>query len=101
MIILAAINERLERRPYAGIRADSDPEFGSAAPCQPDPYFWNNCGARVIKCRLLFGELPAGVVVMSSERKQRLGDTLAGTIGDQETLSEPSIHVRALGKSGE
>jgi uncharacterized RDD family membrane protein YckC len=36
---------------------------------------------RIIEANpLLFGGLPAGIVVMSSERRQRLGDTLAGTI---------------------
>ena len=29
---------------------------------------------------LLFGGLPAGIVVLSSERKQRIGDMLAGTV---------------------
>ena len=29
---------------------------------------------------LLFGGLPAGIAILTSERKQRIGDMLAGTV---------------------
>jgi uncharacterized RDD family membrane protein YckC len=36
--------------------------------------------ARIIEANpVLFGGLPAGIIVMSSEQRQRLGDMLAGT----------------------
>ncbi|HEY8185668.1 MAG TPA: RDD family protein [Pyrinomonadaceae bacterium] len=38
-------------------------------------------GLRVVEVNpLLFGGLPAGIAIISSERKQRIGDVLAGTV---------------------
>lgn len=37
--------------------------------------------ARIIEVDpLLFGGIPAGIVILSTKRKQRLGDILAGTV---------------------
>jgi uncharacterized RDD family membrane protein YckC len=40
---------------------------------------------------LLFGGLPAGLVIIASERKQRLGDMLAGTVVVSNKLSWDSV----------
>lgn len=38
-------------------------------------------GLRILEVNpLLFGGLPAGIAILSSERKQRIGDQLAGTL---------------------
>ena len=38
-------------------------------------------GLRILEVNpLLFGGLPAGIIIVSSERKQRVGDMLAGTL---------------------
>ncbi|HSS19616.1 MAG TPA: RDD family protein [Pyrinomonadaceae bacterium] len=38
-------------------------------------------GMRILEVNpLLFGGIPAGIAILSSERKQRLGDMLAGTL---------------------
>jgi len=48
---------------------------------------------------LLFGGLPAGLVIIGSERKQRIGDLLAGTVVVSDKLSwesastEPAAHI--------
>lgn len=38
---------------------------------------------------ILFGGLPAGIAILSSERKQRLGDLLAGTLVISRELAPP------------
>ena len=40
---------------------------------------------------LLFGGLPAGLVIIASERKQRIGDMLAGTVVVSNKLSWSSV----------
>jgi len=47
----------------------------------------------------LFGGLPAGMVIIASQRKQRIGDLLAGTVVVSDKLSwesastEPAAHI--------
>ena len=43
---------------------------------------------------LLFGGIPAGLVVISSERKQRIGDMLAGTVVVSDKLTWDADEVQ-------
>jgi uncharacterized RDD family membrane protein YckC len=62
-------------------------------------------GLRIIEVNpLLLGGLPAGLVVIATERKQRIGDLLAGTlvVSDQlvwDESSEQAEDERALAES--
>lgn len=56
---------------------------------------WSDAGIRTLLRIIevnpaLFGGLPAGLAVITSERKQRLGDMLAGTVVVADSLIGPN-----------
>ena len=76
----------------------------------------NRCGWRAALIRgslrvvevnpLLLGGLPAGLVIIASERKQRIGDLLAGTVVVsnkvrwESSSTEPTCRTSILGLNG-